>query len=80
MKELNPAEALAKRRFTIINAVRLGGIAAFLIGVATLADALGLPDALGFVLVAAGAIGVFLAPTLLARRWSTRAQNPRSNR
>lgn len=65
-------EGAARRRFAIINAVRLSGIAMLLTGIATLSDAIGLPDAVGYVLVAAGAVGTFLAPTLLARRWSSR--------
>ena len=70
-------EDLARRRFATITAVRLGGIGAFLLGILTLAEVIALPGALAYVLVAAGAVGTFLAPTLLARRWSTRAQERR---
>jgi len=61
----------AKRRFLTISAVRIAGIAALLAGVAVLSDALALPDLVGMALVVAGAVGTFLAPTLLARRWSS---------
>jgi len=64
----------AARRFAIISAVRLGGVAAFLAGIAVLGDALDWPDAAGIALIAIGALGTFLAPTLLARRWSSRRQ------
>ena len=67
-------EDLARRRFGIINAVRLAGIAMLLIGIAILSDALGLPDVVGYALVAVGAIDTFLVPTLLARRWSSRGK------
>jgi len=66
------AEDQARRRFALLNAVRLASIAAFLLGVAVLAEALAWPRVLGAALVAAGAFGAFLAPVLLSRRWSTR--------
>ena len=65
-------DALARRRFAVITGVRLGGIGAFLVGIAILAGALATPAAAGYGLVVAGAVCAFLAPTLLARRWSTR--------
>ena len=67
-------DARAARRFAIISAVRLVGVAAFLAGIAVLADALDWPAVIGVLLVIAGAFGTFLAPVLLARQWST---NPR---
>lgn len=67
-------EALARRRFFAIQAVRLAGIVLLLLGIAVLAEVLGWPHAMGMVLIAAGAVGTFLAPMLLARRWSSRAR------
>jgi hypothetical protein len=62
----------ARRRFALMSGVRLAGIAAFLLGIAVLAEGLAWPQGTGVVLVAAGAFGAFLAPQLLARRWSSR--------
>jgi len=64
----------AARRFAMISAVRLGGIAALLAGIAVLRGALDWPALAGMALVAIGMVGTFLAPTLLARRWSSRRQ------
>lgn len=62
----------AARRFALIQAVRIAGLAALLAGIAVLAGALSWPRGAGAALVVAGAMGTFLAPTLLARRWSSR--------
>ena len=62
----------AARRFAIIQCVRIGGIALLLAGIAGLAEALAISREVAAVLVVAGALATFLAPTLLARRWSTR--------
>ena len=64
-------DARAMRRFFAIGVVRLGSVAAFLGGIAVLSHALAWPIALGVLLVVAGAFGTFVAPRLLARRWST---------
>jgi threonine/homoserine efflux transporter RhtA len=65
-------DALARRRYGLIQGTRLAGIAALLVGLAVLTKTLVWPQALGAVLVVAGAFGTFLAPVLLARRWSSR--------
>ncbi len=62
----------AGQRFAFMQATRIAGIAALLLGIAVLADALAWPRGAGAVLVVAGAAGTFLIPTLLARRWSSR--------
>lgn len=59
----------ARRRFAIIQLVRLAGIAGFLAGITALAGSLAWPRPIGMTLVAAGAFGTFLVPRLLARRW-----------
>lgn len=71
---VTPDEALAMRRFALIGAARLAGVALLLAGIAVLAGALAWPVALGAALVVAGAVGTFLAPVLLARRWSSRGR------
>ena len=66
-----PDADIARQRFLIINAVRLAGIALLLAGIAVLRGTWVLPNGAGPALVVAGAFGAFLAPTLLARRWSS---------
>ncbi len=65
------ADALAARRFMIINLMRIAGIAMVLAGIAVLNDALPLPHWAGYVLVGLGLIEAFLTPQVLIRSWST---------
>ena len=67
-------EARAARRYLAIQLVRMGGIACFLAGIAILAGTLAAPRIAAMVLVVLGAFATFLAPVLLARRWSSRRQ------
>lgn len=62
----------AARRFFAMQMARLGGALLVMVGIAIIADALNLPQAVGFLALAAGLFGFFVAPTLMARKWSTR--------
>lgn len=62
-------EGLAKRRFAVLNAVRLGGLALVLFGLAVTQGAIDLPKELGMVFAVFGMLDFFFAPRLLARRW-----------
>lgn len=68
------SDAVARRRFMVINAVRLAGIAMILIGIAALSDKIALPDVAAYILIVVGMAEAFLLPTMLARKWSTRRQ------
>jgi hypothetical protein len=63
-------------RFAILQVARFGGAALALLGVVILSHgqpALAhVPDALGDVLIVAGAIGFFAVPLILARKWKGR--------
>lgn len=72
MDERAAAEALAKRRFTTINLVRLAGVAQVLLALAVFNEALDWPQWAAVLLLVNGMADTFLIPTLLARRWSTR--------
>jgi len=62
-------EARARQRYGIMNAVRIGGLALVLLGIAIAQGVVALPYPLGVVLAVAGLLGFFFAPPLLARRW-----------
>jgi hypothetical protein len=60
-----------RRRFFVINLVRLSGVALILIGILVVNGAIGLPAAAGYVFVPVGLVEVFIVPLLLARKWRT---------
>jgi hypothetical protein len=69
-------EEQAKRRFLILNMVRLGGLIIVMLGVANVNGKL-LPDFspwLGGFLMVAGAADFFFAPMLLKRGWNDDAK------
>lgn len=73
---MNQAEELARKRFMILNLVRLFSLAVVIIGVSNIAGKL-LPDlapTLGYILLVVGAVDFFLAPVLLKRMWRTPAE------
>jgi hypothetical protein len=64
-------EEQARRRFMLLNMVRLAGLAMVMAGVANLGGKL-LPEftpMLGYVLLVAGAVDFFIAPVLLKKAW-----------
>lgn len=69
MNEPDPAAA----RFAIIQVVRVAGVLLVLFGLAIesggVAALHGIPAAVGYALIAAGLIDVFVVPAVLARRW-----------
>ena len=71
MDERAEAEALAARRFMMINLMRIAGVAMVLAGIAVFNDALSLPDWAGWVLIVLGMFEAFVTPTLLSRLWNT---------
>ncbi|HWK41852.1 MAG TPA: hypothetical protein VNR60_07960 [Croceibacterium sp.] len=64
-------DEIARKRWAVIQAARLGGAVLILAGILIRYQAVPGPLALGVVLIAAGMLGFFLLPTLLARRWRT---------
>lgn len=71
MDDRTEAEARAKGRFMLINAMRLAGVVMILAGIAVLNDVLPLPDWAAYLLLVLGMVEAFVTPTLLARMWST---------
>lgn len=71
------ADALAKKRFIVINVMRVFGVIMVIAGMAVFRGGIGLPEWTGYLLIALGMFEAFVAPTLMARAWSS---NPRNNR
>ncbi len=73
---MSEEERIARRRFMIINLVRLAAIGIAFVGAANIGGHL-LPDyapLLGQFLIAIAAIDFFLAPVLLKRMWRPKDQ------
>lgn len=64
-------EDLAAKRFMIINMVRFAGVGIAAFGAAITAGAIEMPEMIGYVLIAAGAIDALVVPTVLARAWKS---------
>ncbi|KEO90318.1 hypothetical protein EH31_09520 [Erythrobacter longus] len=64
-----PEEAIAAKRYMVMNLVRLGAIVAVGLGIAIARDVIALPYALGVGLALAGLVTFFFLPVTLAKRW-----------
>ena len=65
-------EEQARNRWAVIQVVRAGGVVMAILGLLTIEGIVPLPEVAGYVLLALGLVEVFLMPTLLARKWSSR--------
>jgi hypothetical protein len=63
------AEARARTGFILITAVRFGGVAMVMLGMAIIQGVIDLPWSLGVVLAVIGMIDFFVLPLLLAKAW-----------
>lgn len=61
----------AKRRFFIIQALRLSGVAMVMTGMLIFTGKIALPAAAGYVLAVIGLIDALIMPTVLSRKWKT---------
>lgn len=72
----SPERDPAAARFAVLQMVRLTGALLALGGVLIITGKVAwlprLPEAAGYVLIAAGLVDFFVAPLLLARRWKSR--------
>ena len=62
-------EGLAKRRFAVLNVMRLGGLALVMFGLAITQGVIDLPRELGMAIVVIGMVDFFVLPRLLSKRW-----------
>lgn len=63
------AEAIAARRYLLMNGLRVGGLLTVLLGIAIAQNVVDGPYTLGAVLAVGGMLGFFFGPPLLAKRW-----------
>ena len=72
----SPERDPAAARFAVLQMVRLSGALLALGGVLIITGKVAwlprLPEAAGYVMIAAGLVDFFVAPLLLARRWKSR--------
>lgn len=61
----------ARKRWMVINAVRMSGLAMALIGIMGLGSVFDYPRSAAYVLVVVGLVDFFVMPLLLARKWRT---------
>lgn len=72
MSDRELGERRARRRYIVLNAVRFGGLAMVILGIAMARGAVDAPYALGVVLAVAGLLGFYFGPRQLARTWKAR--------
>jgi len=59
----------ARRRWTIVQLGRLGGVALTVIGIMVLTGEMALPRTAGWISLTLGLAGSLILPALLVRRW-----------
>ncbi len=59
----------ARARFAVMQLVRLAGVALAIAGLMVLRQRIDMPQAAGWIMLAAGLADAFLVPRLLARKW-----------
>ena len=68
------SEEVARSRWMAIQAVRMTGVAMVVTGILIVNRVIDASDVVGYVLLAAGVVDIFLVPRLLARKWRTPPQ------
>ncbi|QIG54811.1 hypothetical protein G6N82_12195 [Altererythrobacter sp. BO-6] len=66
---IDDQEALARKRFMVMNLMRVSGLVLVLLGIAIARGVIDLPAPVGWVLAAIGLFDFFFVPSLLARSW-----------
>ena len=67
-----PPEDVARNRWMVIQAARAGGAIMVVVALLAFEGVVPVPEIAAWVLLAVGLVDVFLVPTLLARKWSSR--------
>lgn len=68
---MSEEEALARRRFTALSLIRLGGAACLTVGLLATGGKIVVPQAVRIVLVLLGLAGFLVIPRRLARKWKS---------
>lgn len=69
---VDPAETIAAKRYYVMNAIRVGSLAAVILGIAIARALIEAPYALGVALAVTGLVAFFFAPPLLAKSWKAK--------
>jgi len=69
-----PTDEQARHRWSLIQAARAGGVILAILGLLIAEDIVSAPRWAGYLSLAAGLVGVFLVPRMLARKWRTPPQ------
>lgn len=64
-------DALAKKRFMAIQAMRFMGAGLVILGIAIVGGKIDLPAIAGYLIIGVGIVDALYMPTVLARRWKT---------
>ena len=71
------ADARARTGFTIITAVRFGGVAMVMLGFAIVRGVIDLPYAVGAIIAVLGFFEIFFLPRFIARAWNAGNKTPK---
>jgi hypothetical protein len=63
------SDEVAQRRWMVISALRIGGVAMVIVGMLGTRQIIPMPMIAAYALIAAGLLDVFLVPLFLARKW-----------
>jgi len=66
-----PSDDVARNRWMVINALRVGGVVMVLVGLMIVRQVISVDAWAGYVIGAVGLADVFLVPLMLARKWRT---------
>ena len=69
-------EQHAAKRFAILSAIRVAGLAVLMLGIAIAQNAVEAPYWVGVVLSVGGMLAFFFGPYFLARRWKNERADP----
>ncbi|WP_435418399.1 hypothetical protein WAB17_02135 [Parerythrobacter aurantius] len=69
---MDEAEALARKRFMVLQAIRLSGAVLALLGAIIISGRLIDIPAVGYVLLVVGALDLFLVPNIVSRQWRSK--------
>lgn len=70
----SPEDALARKRYILLNLMRIGSLALLLFGLLIARTIIDLPYELGVVCAVGGLLAFYFGPRALARKWKSTAE------
>ncbi|WP_255551805.1 hypothetical protein [Erythrobacter crassostreae] len=68
-------DTLARKRYMILNAIRIGSLGALLVGLAIARSVIDAPYPIGVALAVGGLLAFYFGPRSLARKWKSDSQS-----